>query len=104
MVHEPLQCAKRCLDDGHSLSHPIWCRASVGLIQRVLVNLLIDRKVPRPLRDEIPLLVSGSTILWVAGLRTAQPASVTRRTSRVLRVAFKGGCIGRAVYPSVQKR
>ena len=54
-------------------------------------DLLINLKIPRPLRDEIPLLLGGQAILWVAGLRTAGSAAVTHRTKTVLEVALRGG-------------
>ena len=51
-------------------------------------RLLGDSKIPRPLRGEIPLLVSGSTILWVAGLRRSQVAPITPDTRRVLKATY----------------
>ncbi len=54
-------------------------------------DLLINLKIPRPLRDEVPLLLGGQAILWVVGLRTARFAAVTHRTSTVLEVTFRGG-------------
>ncbi len=51
-------------------------------------RLLGDSKIPRPLRGEIPLLVSGSTILWVAGLRRSQVAPITTDTRRVLKATY----------------
>ena len=37
---------------------------------RRLKDVLIDRKVPRPARDRLPLLCQGSRILWVPGVTT----------------------------------
>ena len=54
-------------------------------------DLFINLKIPRPLRDEIPLLLGGQAILWVVGLRTAQSTAVTHRAKTVLDVTFKGG-------------
>ena len=51
-------------------------------------RLLGDSKIPRPLRGEIPLLVSGATILWVAGLRRSQIAPITPATRRVLKATY----------------
>ena len=58
---------------------------------RKVSDVLIDGKVPEPLRDEVPLLLSNSTILWVVGLRTAQSAAVTGQTVEVLEIVFRGG-------------
>lgn len=54
-------------------------------------DLFINLKIPRPLRDEIPLLMDGKAILWVVGLRTARPTAVTHRAETVLDVTFRGG-------------
>ncbi len=51
-------------------------------------RLLGDSKIPRPLRGEIPLLVSGTTILWVVGLRRSQIAPITPDTRRVLKATY----------------
>ena len=54
-------------------------------------RLLGDSKIPLPLRGEMPLLVSGETILWVVGLRRSQIAPVTSGTRRVLKATFRCG-------------
>lgn len=51
---------------------------------RKLSDYLIDRKVPRTQRDEIPLLVSRTGIVWVIGHGIADPFKVTERTESVL--------------------
>ena len=51
-------------------------------------RLLSDRKIPRLLRGEIPLLVSGATILWVVGFRRSQIAPITPATRRVLKATY----------------
>ena len=56
-------------------------------------HLLINTKTPRSLRDQVPLLLSNSSILWAIGLRQAQPFSITSTTKEVLDVVFKGGCL-----------
>ena len=45
---------------------------------------LIDHKVPRPIRDRIPLVVSGSRIAWVVGYQIDDRFKVTPETRRVL--------------------
>ena len=54
-------------------------------------RLLSDAKIPRILRDEIPLLVSGETILWVVGQRRAQIAPISSDTQHILKVTVSGG-------------
>ena len=52
--------------------------------QRKLSDYLSDRKIPRILRDEIPLLVGGDGIIWVVGCGICDPFKVTERTRSVL--------------------
>jgi len=47
-------------------------------------DFLVDQGIPRPLRDYVPLLLSGDEIIWVVGLRAAAQAAVTPATSRIL--------------------
>jgi tRNA(Ile)-lysidine synthase len=49
-----------------------------------LKSFLIDRKVPRPVRDRIPLVVAGDQIAWVVGYQIDDRFKVTPRTRRVL--------------------
>jgi tRNA(Ile)-lysidine synthase len=51
---------------------------------RKLSDYLIDRKVPRVQRDEIPLLVGRDGIIWVVGHEIADSCKVTKRTRSVL--------------------
>ena len=46
-------------------------RFAMGAGSQSVKKLLIDRKVPRENRDEVPLIVSREKILWVAGIRQA---------------------------------
>ncbi len=44
----------------------------------------IDRKVPRPAREKVPLVVSGDRIAWVVGFQIDDRFKVTRDTRRIL--------------------
>lgn len=52
--------------------------------RKKLKDYLIDEKVPRDERGEIPLLVSGSEVIWVVGHRIGETGKVSRETRRVL--------------------
>lgn len=52
-------------------------------------DLLMDRKIPRILRDEAPVLCDAEKIIWVIGMATSEVCRVRSRTERVLKVAFK---------------
>jgi tRNA(Ile)-lysidine synthase len=49
-----------------------------------LKTLLIDAKMPRAVRDRVPLVVSATGIAWVVGVRIAEWAKVTPTTREVL--------------------
>jgi tRNA(Ile)-lysidine synthase len=51
-----------------------------------LKAFLIDAKVPRAVRDRLPLVVTGAGIAWVAGVRPAEWAKVTPDTHVILRL------------------
>jgi tRNA(Ile)-lysidine synthase len=51
---------------------------------RKLKAFLIDTKIPRAVRDRLPLVVTGAGIAWVAGVRPAEWAKVTAMTRTIL--------------------
>ncbi len=56
---------------------------------RKLSDLLIDAKIDRPLRDEIPILSCGTTIAWVIGLAISEDFRVTDKTKSVIQLEVK---------------
>ena len=57
----------------------------LGMAQEVrLQDVLVNAKVPRSQRDNRPLVVAGERIAWVAGVRIADWAKVTNKTTRVV--------------------
>jgi tRNA(Ile)-lysidine synthase len=46
-------------------------------------DFLADRKVDRPLREEVPLLVAGDNIVWVIGHEIADSVKIGCDTSRL---------------------
>jgi len=57
-----------------------------------LQDFMVDAKVPRHLRDRVPLVVTDRGIAWVAGWRIAEWAKVAGPTDRGVRLTF--GLIG----------
>jgi len=51
-----------------------------------LADFLIDAKVPRHLRDEVPILTSKGKIAWVVGYRISDEFKVNQKTKKVLKV------------------
>ncbi|MCR4653947.1 MAG: tRNA lysidine(34) synthetase TilS [Eubacterium sp.] len=56
---------------------------------RKLKDYMIDCKIPRRLRDQVPLLASGSSVFWVVGHRISEDCKVTDDTRRVLVITAK---------------
>jgi tRNA(Ile)-lysidine synthase len=72
----PLMVRQRRKGD---LFRPLGCPGEAKL-----KAFLIDRKVPRPERDRIPLVVSGGKIAWVVGYQIDDRFKVTPQTRHVL--------------------
>ena len=53
-----------------------------------LQDFLVDQRVPRSWRDQVPLVVSPKGIAWVVGWRIAHWARITPQTRRALRLEF----------------
>ena len=53
---------------------------------RKLKDYLIDEKIPREERNDIPLLASGRQVLWVVGHRISEEIKVTERTKHILEI------------------
>ncbi len=78
----PLQVRNRRPGDRF---HP----AGLGGKSKKLQDLLVDAKVPRRQRDIVPLLCSGTEILWVMGMRTDQRFLAQADTKQRLLVRVK---------------
>jgi tRNA(Ile)-lysidine synthase len=64
--------------------HPQGMPSSVRL-----KDWMINVKVPRAIRDRLPLLVSGDQIVWVPGFRVGQPYLVRGETRRIIKLVFR---------------
>jgi tRNA(Ile)-lysidine synthase len=51
-----------------------------------LKAFLIDAKIPRTLRDRLPLVLTNAGIVWVSGVRPAEWPKVTPATHQILRL------------------
>lgn len=54
-----------------------------------LKDYFIDEKVPRDLRDTIPLIMDNENIVWVIGYRTSEIYKVENNTEKILKVTTK---------------
>jgi len=57
--------------------------------RKKLKDIFIDHKIPRRLRDSIPVVTVGDEIIWVSGFRIAEPYKVTEKTGQVLLLQYK---------------
>ena len=67
-------------------------------IRKTIKDYFITEKVPRGLREQLPLLTEGDHVLWIAGYRISEAYKVSPDTRRILQVrmekAFCGNCKG----------
>jgi tRNA(Ile)-lysidine synthase len=54
-----------------------------------LQDFMVDARIPRHWRDNVPLVCSSEGILWVVGWRIADWVKVTDRTKRTLLLEFE---------------
>ena len=54
-----------------------------------LSEFMVDAKIPRAWRDNVPLVCSGEDIIWVMGWRISERVKVTDKTEQVLRLEFE---------------
>lgn len=52
--------------------------------KKKLKDYLIDKKIPRAARDRLPLVTSGSDILWIVGLAIHDGFKISPETKRIL--------------------
>jgi tRNA(Ile)-lysidine synthase len=60
----------------------------LGGHEKSLHTFMIDHKIPRSLRDFVPIVASPQRIVWVVGWRVDERAKITASTKRVLHLAF----------------
>lgn len=57
-----------------------------------LKNYLIEEKVLREERDQLPLLADGSHIIWVVGHRISEACKVNGHTKHILKIQIEDRC------------
>lgn len=60
--------------------------------RKKLNRCMIDEKIPREKREEIPLLTCEGEVLWIIGGRISEEYKITQNTRKVLEVKYQGGC------------
>ena len=59
--------------------------------RKTIKALFIDEKVPKEIRDQIPLLADGSHIIWVVGGRISEAYKINENTNTILEISINGG-------------
>lgn len=52
-------------------------------------DILIDKKIPRHIRDDIPVIVSKDTIVWCWGIGIAETCKLTQQTKSALQLSVE---------------
>ncbi len=55
-----------------------------------LQDYFVDAKIPRHMRDEIPLVCDGNHVMWVVGYRISEYYKISNNTTRVLEIVYGG--------------
>ena len=76
----PTACI-RCREEGDSFH-------KFGGGRKSLKKYLIDKKVPQPIRDELPLIADGNEILAVLGVEISEQVKLTNESKKILYLAI----------------
>ena len=61
----------------------------LGTGDRLLSDVLTDRRVDRPLRDFVPLIAKGGRVLWAAGVCIAEEAALRSESDAALELEWR---------------
>ena len=65
-----------------------------NIFHKSLKEYMIGEKIPKEMRDRIPVLAEGSHVLWLIGYRSSEYYRTDRNTKHVLQVKLKGKLFG----------
>jgi tRNA(Ile)-lysidine synthase len=51
-------------------------------------DLFVDKKIPRQHKYSYPLILNGESVVWVCGLRMADPFKITKNTRRAVHIRY----------------
>lgn len=61
-----------------------------NMIRKSLKDYMIGEKIPREMRDCVPVLAEGSHVLWLVGYRISEYYKINGNTKCILQVKLKG--------------
>ncbi len=56
--------------------------------RKSIQDYFVDEKIPRHLRDEVPLVCDGNHVMWVVGHRVSEYYKISENTTRVLEISY----------------
>ena len=80
-IEEPLVLRSRCTGDYLTIAD-----GRGHAVHKSLKDYMVTEKLPRHIRDEVPLLALGSHVLWLIGWRISEYFKVDGKTKRILQV------------------
>ena len=57
--------------------------------RKKLSDYMINEKIPKSIRNEIPVIANGSQVIWVVGYRITETGKVTQDTKRVIEITYE---------------
>jgi tRNA(Ile)-lysidine synthase len=54
--------------------------------KKKLQDFFVDEKVPRDMRDAVPIVLSGNDIIWIAGYRADERFKPSEQTEKILKL------------------
>lgn len=63
-------------------------------------DVLIDRKIPQLIRDEVPVLADRDEVYWIVGVRASETTRIPESSNKAVRLRFDGSW--RRFYSSMQ--
>lgn len=61
----------------------------LGAGEKKIKDILIDKKIPQSLREELPLVISGSKIVWLANVAVSEEFKVTEETKNIVLFSYE---------------
>lgn len=58
-------------------------------VEKKVSDFLTDIKIPVHERKKIKVLISGKNIIWIAGIRIADPVKISEETNKILKISLK---------------
>lgn len=76
-----------CLEVRNRLSKD-YLTVNNMLATKFLKDYMIDEKIPKEMRDSVPVVADGSHILWVIGHRISEAYKITDKTKTVIELEY----------------